>query len=238
MNPANSIRLYDERTGKEITIIIPERPEFFKFKANKTYEVEVDLQRFPIVRKFKNKKGEEYWACVYNLRVLKVDGTPIENPRWVPRRVPAGNVSESENNVQIVPRIGSEFHQLLEIMAKYGAGIHRCIVETREGNNEQVLTRFKHSEDCECLKNKSNERSGQEDRGRRAGSVENPDPKVLVDEIKRNREKFSTTVEGLSEKLRVSKEIAEKIIQILKEEGCAVDLGNGKYLIDTSETFE
>lgn len=172
MNPSDSIKLYDKRTGKEITIIIPERPKFFKFKANKTYEVEVDLQRFPIVRKFKNKKGEEYWACVYNLRVLKVDGTPIENPRWVPRRVPAGNVSESENNVQIVPRIDSEFYQLLEIMTKYGAGIHRCIVETKEGNEGHVLTRFKHSEDCECLKNKSNERNEQEDQEQGVNSVE------------------------------------------------------------------
>ena len=188
MNASDSIKLYDEETGKEITIIIPERPKFFKFEVNKTYEVEVDLQRFPIVRKFKNRKGEEYWACVYNLRVLKVDGTPIENPRWVPRRIPVGNADETDTGLQVVPRIGSEFYQLVSILTTYGKGVHKCIVETREGNNGQVLTRFKHSEDCECLKNKSNERSGQEDRGQRAGSVEDS-----------NTEARTETLENLSE---------------------------------------
>ena len=57
MNASDSIKLYDEETGKEITIIIPERPKFFKFEVNKTYEVEVDLQRFPMSGSSKTEKA-------------------------------------------------------------------------------------------------------------------------------------------------------------------------------------
>ena len=54
-----------EEYDKEILIKQPTKPKLFKFREEKTYEVEVDLQRFPKIRKFKRKDGEEYWACIY-----------------------------------------------------------------------------------------------------------------------------------------------------------------------------
>ncbi len=235
---SKSIKLRDEELGKEIQIIIPERPRFFKFEPNRTYEVEVDLQRFPELRKFKNKEGEEYWACVYNIRILKVDGEPIENPEWVLRRISVGNVNENGGIIQIVPRLGSELYQLVNIWEKFGSGIHRCIVHTKQGDRGQVLAQFVHSDDCDCLKNKSEKKSVEENGEDGSNSVEDSDPEAVAERIKNSNEKMTTTVEGLAERLGVTKEVAEKVIQILKEQGYAVELGGGRYLIDAGDASD
>ena len=64
----------------ENVIIEFEKPlKFFKFEDGKTYEVEIDLQRILTILSFKKKNGEEYKACVYNIRILKENGKEINS---------------------------------------------------------------------------------------------------------------------------------------------------------------
>ena len=44
---------------EDVIIELEDSLRFFKYEAEKTYEVEIDLQRFPILIKFRNRRKKE-----------------------------------------------------------------------------------------------------------------------------------------------------------------------------------
>lgn len=213
------IKIEDEK--KEIIIIHPTRPKFFKFEPNKTYEVEVDLQRFPEVEKFKNKNGNEYWACIYNLRILKEDEKKI-NSDWMQRRIGVGNVHENNGVIIVKPRMYSEFSQLLEIRDKLGPGIHRCIVKTRAGNRGQVLAKFR---PAVSEYSKSWRRKVTKD-------MDNLSPQELAEKIKKEVKEKAITIEEIAKMFKTDEKTAEKALNILVNQGDAVKIKDDKFYIN------
>ena len=210
---------------ENIIIELEELPRFFKFEAGKTYEVEIDLQRFPIIGKFKNRNGEEYPACIFNLRIIKEDNETI-NSEWMVRRIGVGDYREDREEKRIKPRIGSELWQLVRIYLEYGAGIHRCIVKTRKGNQGQVLVRYTHSNECECLKKKKK----REEKAERAEELHIHHPQEIAERIKEEiEEERAITIKEVTEKFNTDEEIARKALEILEKEGLAVKIREDKY---------
>lgn len=213
---------------ENIIIELEEPLRFFKFKANKVYEVEIDLQRFPEIRKFKNRNGNEYLACIYNLRILKENGKEI-NSEWLQRKIGIGDYREDENGIRIKPRMFSEFWQLARIYSEYGAGIHRCIVKTRKGNKGQILTTFIHSRDCGCLKSKETKK---EEERRESENICIYHPQEVAEKIKEElREEKAITVKEVIEKFNTDDETARKALELLVEEGLAVKIRDDRYYI-------
>lgn len=203
--------------GKKVIIMqaSPSQATFFKFEANKTYEVEVDLQRFPIIRKFKTKRGNEYWACTYNIRVLKENEKDI-NSDWMQRRIGVGNVHENYDSVIVKPRMYSEFWQLLEIQKKFGKGIHRCIVKTKAGNRGQVITRFE-PEVSEYLKTQENRDRAQE----------------LAERIREKVKEKAVTIKEIVETFKTDEKSAEEALKILVRQGYAVAINDNRFYINS-----
>lgn len=209
--------------GKKVVIMqaSPSQATFFKFEANKTYEVEVDLQRFPIIRKFKTKRGKEYWACIYNIRVLKENEKDI-NSDWMQRRIGVGNVHENYDSVIVEPRMYSEFWQLLEIQKKFGEGIHRCIVKTKAGNKGQVITRFKPAV-SEYLKNQ----------GRIKNNRSRSNPQELAERIREKVKEKAVTIKEIVETFKTDEKSVEEALKILVRQGYAVAIKDNKFYISS-----
>ncbi len=218
---------------ENVIIELEEPPKFFKFKPRKIYEVEVDLQRFPVTRKFRNREGKEYPALVYNIRVLKENGK-VANTEWMLRKIGVGDYREYQDEdrkeIRIRPRKFSEAWQLAVIYDEFGAGIHKCIVTTREGNQGQVLMRFIHSKDCECLKSKKEQEIEEEKKGSEELRIYHPQEiaENLKEEIKEER---VITVKEVAEQFNIDEDVARKALEILKEQGLAVKIREDKYYL-------
>ncbi len=211
---------------EKIIIELEEPPKFFKFEPNKTYEVLIDLQRFPVIRKFKNKKGEEYPALVYNIKIVKENGREA-NSEWMQRRTDVGDYREENGERRVKPRMFSEFWQLAQIYDEFGAGIHKCIVKTRKGNRGQVLTRIIHSKDCPCLKSKSKEKSEVEE----IENIQIYHPQEIAEKLKEIKEERAISIQEVVQRYNVDEETARKALEILEKEGLAVKIREDKYYI-------
>ena len=211
---------------ENVVIELEELSKFFKFEPNKTYEVEIDLQRFPVIRKFKKKNGEEYPACVYNIRILKENGKEV-NSEWMLRKVGLSDYREDGNSIKVKPRIFSEFWQLAQIYYEFRSGIHKCIVKTRKGNRGQVLTRIIHSKDRPCLKSKSKEKS----EGEEIENIQIYHPQEIAEKLKEIKEERAISIQEVVQRYNVDEETARKAMEILEEEGLAVKIRKDKYYI-------
>ncbi len=207
----------------DVVIEIEELPRSLKFEADKTYEVEIDLQRFPVIKKFRRRNGKEYVACIYNIRVLKEGGKSI-NSEWIQRRVGIGDYREENNLIGIKPRMFSEFWQLARIYHDFGAGIHKCIVRTRKGNKGQILVKITHSNDCECLKDKEGFQQSPE-------NLQISHPEELAEKIKEMKKEKIATPKEIAEEFNVDEEMAGKALEFLVDEGFAVKIKENKYYI-------
>ncbi|ADB57517.1 GntR family transcriptional regulator [Archaeoglobus profundus] len=212
---------------ENVMIELEEPLRFFKFEADKIYEVEIDLQRFPIIKKFRSRNGGEYPACIYNLRILRENGKEI-NSEWMQRRVSVGDYREDENGIRVKPRMFSEFWQLAQIYDKFRAGIHKCIVKTKGGNKGQVLTRIIHSKDCDCLKS----REGEKRREERDSDIQVYHPQEIAERLKEDiKEEKAITVKEVMDRYNTNEETARKALDVLTEEGLAVKIREDKYFI-------
>lgn len=210
---------------ENVVIELEEPPKFYKFEPNKTYEVEIDLQRFPEVRRFRKKNSKEFPACVYNIRILKENGEDVDS-EWRLRRIGVGDYREDKNTLRVKPRMFSEFWQLSQIYDKFEPGIHKCIVKTRKGNRGQVLTRILHSEDCPCLKSKSKGRGGE-----RTEDMQISHPKEVAEKLKETGEERAVSIQEVVRRYNVDEETARKALEILEKEGLAVKIREDKYYI-------
>ncbi len=197
----------NEGDGKRIVIIAP---KYLRFEPNKTYIVEVDLQRFPDIRKFKNKKGEEYWACTYNIRVIKEDGKDV-NSEWMQRRISVGDISENSNNIVVRPRINSEFWQLYTIKEKYGDGFHICTVTTKEGNKGQVIATFNPVKDHKEIESNYT---------------------AIAEEIKKVGKGQPVNTEKIAKHFNIDETTAKKALEILVDQGDALKVRENLFYVN------